>query len=118
MKKQIPASLWVAIVALGIMALIHLGLAIKTSAVVLFISVVLEATLIAGLVYGQKWAYILVLVFSVLGVTASVSKGIEQGFGVLVGNAIVVVPMVISTRFFFPKPLAAPESKKPVESQA
>jgi uncharacterized membrane protein len=117
MKKQIPASLWVAIVALGIMALIHLGLAIKTSALVLLVSVVLEAILVAGLIYGQKWAYILVLVFSVLGVAASLSKGADQGLGVLLGNAIVVVPMVINTRFFFPKP-QTPQGKRPEQYQA
>ncbi len=99
MKK--PTSLWVAIVVLGIMAMIHLGLAIRTNGA-LFISVVLEAILIAGLVYAQKWAYILVLVFSALGVAVSLSKGIGQGLGVLVGNAIVVVPLLLSTRFFFP----------------
>ena len=102
MKNQRPAPLWVAIVALGIMAMIHLGLAIRTSGVFL-ISVGLEAILIAGLVYGRKWAYILVLVFSALGVAASLSRGIEQGLAVLVGNAIVVIPMIFSRRFFFPK---------------
>ena len=55
MKKQKPASLWVAIVALGIMAMIHLGLAVRTSGV-LFIAAALEVVLIAGLAYGQKWA--------------------------------------------------------------
>ena len=106
MNKQKPTSLWVAIVALGIIAVIHLGLAITTSGV-LFISVVLEAILIVGLVYGQKWAYILVLVFSALGVAITLSKGIEQGLGVLVVNTIVVVPLLLSTRFFFPESQAA-----------
>lgn len=101
MKKHKPASLWVAVVALGIMAMIHLGLAITTNAA-LFISVALEAILIAGLVYGQKWAYILVLVFSALGVAVNLSMGIGHGLAVLLGNAIVVVPLLLSTRFFFP----------------
>lgn len=117
MKKQIPTSLWVAIVALGIIALIHLGLAIKTSSAALFVSAVLEAILVAGFIYGQKWAYALVLVFSVLGVAASLSKGIGQGLGVLVANAIVVVPMVVSTDFFFPKP-QTPQGKGPGQPQA
>ncbi len=117
MKKQIPASLWIAIVALVIIALIHLGLSFKTSSLVLLVSVVVEAILVAGLIYGQKWAYILVLVFSVLGVAASLSKGAEQGLGVLLGNAIVVVPMVINTRFFFPKP-QRPQGEQPEQNQA
>ena len=103
MKKQKPVSLWVAIIALGIMAVIHLALATRGNEMLL-VSVGLEAILIAGLVYGQKWAYILVLVFAALGFAVSLSKGIEQGLGVLVANAIVVVPMVMSTGFFFPKP--------------
>ena len=86
MKKQKPASLWVAI---------------RTSGVPL--TIVLNGVLIAGLVYGQKWAYILVLVFSVLGVAVSLSKGIEQGLVVLVVNAIIVIPMIISTSFI-PRP--------------
>ena len=102
MKKQRPASLWVAIVALGIIAIVHLGLAITTNPA-LFFSVVLDTILIGGLVYGQKWAYIVVLVFSALGIAVSLSTGIEQGLAMLVGNAIVVVPMVLSTSFFFPK---------------
>ena len=112
MKKQIPASLRVAIVALGIIALIHLGLAIKTSSVGLLVSAVLEAILVAGFMYGQKWAYALVLLFSVLGVAASLSKGIGQGLGVLLANAIVVLPMVVSAEFFFPKP-HTPQGKGP-----
>ena len=117
MNKQTPESLWVAIVAIGIMALIHLSLAIKTSAVPLFVSVVLEAILLVGLIHGQKWAYILVLVFSVLGVAVSLSKGIGLGLGVLVGNAFVVVPMVVSTEFFFPKPQTR-QDKGPEQSPA
>lgn len=77
--------------------------AFNSPSVALFISVPIEALLFVGLVLGKKWAYILIVVFSVLGVAACLANSLDEGLVVLVGNTVVVVPMVICTRFFFPK---------------
>jgi hypothetical protein len=113
-----PGVLWISIVALGIMAFTHLVLARKTGSAALFVSVVLEAILVFGLFHGCKWAYVLVLVFSILGVVISLAKGPGQGFGVLVLNAIVVVPMLISTRYFFAIGEAGLGSEEAEQSEA
>lgn len=116
-KMRIPGLLWIAIAALGVMTFIHLLLAFKTGSPAFFGAVVLEVILVVGLVHGRKWAYVLLFVFSVLGVAVSLSSGLQAGLGVLVGNAIVVIPMVICTRFFFATGRATPQSQEPERSQ-
>jgi hypothetical protein len=95
MKKRIPGPLWIAVVALGLIVLLHLGQGLKTGSVALFGSATFEIVLIVGLVLCQKWAYILILIFAVLGVAAGIAQNLTQGIAILVANAIVVVPMVM-----------------------
>ena len=118
MKKRIPNPLWVSIVALGLITLLHVVMAFKTGSVALFVSVAIEVALIVGLVLGHKWAYIVILVFAGLGVAVSIAQDIRQGLAVLVANAVVVLPMVLCTKFFFPKRDDGPESEGPQQTQA
>jgi len=59
MRKPTPQVLWIAIAALGVAACAHLGLAVKNSSNSLFMSALIEALVIVGLIHGQKWAYVL-----------------------------------------------------------
>jgi len=104
-RKAVPLALWVAIVALGMIAVIHLMLGVRAGSTALLTAFLLEAILTVGLASGQKWAYILVLVFSVLAVLATLvrARDFQQGLMVLVGDAIVLLPMIMCTGFFFPK---------------
>jgi hypothetical protein len=77
-----------------------------------------EAILVFGLIQGWKSSYILLVVFFVLGVAVNLSKGAGHALGVLVGNAIVAVPMVISTCYFFPKVNLTPQSDDPKQPDA
>jgi hypothetical protein len=50
---------------------------------------------------------------SVCNVAMALGKGDVYAMGVLVGNSLVVMPMVFSTRFFFPGPPEPPGDPKP-----
>jgi hypothetical protein len=68
--------------------------------------------LMFGLALGHKWAYVLLIAVSTLGVAVAFAKSGARGLSVLLGNAVVVVPVLMSTRFFFP----SPEHDNPPES--
>lgn len=102
MERKIRPALWISIAALGIMSLIQLVIGVQRGSEVLFVAVVLNLVLLAGLLYGRKWAYVATLVFAVSGLVVALGRNAEQAMAVLVGNGLVIVPMIISTRFFFP----------------
>lgn len=107
-KRTPPAPLWFAIVALGVISVLTLfGLARNPGVVVA--AVLGNFLLMLGLALGHRWAYVLVIVFSVLGVVFAFAKGGHRGLPVLLGNGIVLFPVLLSTRFFFPaEPQDAP----------
>lgn len=102
MKKNIPGPLWVAIVALGIISLLTLLSVRKGSVLVPLVAVVCNIALLLGLVRGHKWAYVLTIVFSVLGVAVGFAKSPSYGLAILLGNGLVLLPVLICTRYFFP----------------
>jgi len=69
----------------------------------LFVAAALNGALAWGLARGSRLAYILALVFALLGIGVALGRAQGAALAVLVGNGIVIVPMVISTRFFFPE---------------
>ncbi len=56
-----------------------------------------------GLWGGCKWAYLLTVVLSVLGMAVALGRGGLHGLGVLVGDSVVLVPVLLCTSFFFPR---------------
>lgn len=116
MERQIPSALWVGIAALGVMTLITLLTGVRTGSDVLLAATILDTVLLAGLVLGHKWAYVGILVFAIGGPLAVLGRNPEQTILGLLLNSLVVVPVILSTRFFFPGPPASPGVGKP-ESQ-
>ena len=102
MRRDMPGTLWVAIVALAVITLATLAAALKMRPLVPLVGSACNAVLLIGLVRGQKWAYVLTVVFCVLGVAVGFAKGCSYGLGVLFGNGIVLVPVLLCTDFFFP----------------
>ncbi|MCU0913238.1 MAG: hypothetical protein MUC88_01590 [Planctomycetes bacterium] len=103
MKGPIPSFLWIAIVALGLIACVHLGLAVQRGSVSLLAAAGCEVVLIVGLVQGRKWALVVSLVFAALGTAFGFGHGLANGLGVLIGNALVVVPLILCRDFFYPE---------------
>lgn len=101
-QRDIPPVLWIALVSLAVMILIKLLLVFKFGPLVL-IDAALSTALLVGLYLGQKWAYILTIVFVVLGTLLALSKSPGAGLGVFIINCLVLIPVVICTDFYFPK---------------
>lgn len=114
MKRTIPGALWISISTLGAISAIQLLIGVQNGSGVLLLTVVVNVALVAGLLLGHKWAYVATLVLSIGGVIVALGKNSEQVVGVLIGNGLVIVPMIVSTRFFFhekPKSLDAEQSE-------
>lgn len=110
MTSRIPPAMWVAIVALGFITLMTLFLAVAKGSLLNLITAGLNAALLLGLADGRKWAYVLTIVFSVLGAGFAFYHSGHQGMGVLLVNGLVAVPVLISTSFFFP-----PDQREPFQ---
>jgi hypothetical protein len=100
-KPTPPAPLWFAIAALGIISVLTL-LGLARNPGVVLVAVFGNLILMLGLALGHRWAYVLVILFSVVGVAVAFAKSGHLGLPVLLGNATVLVPVLMSTRFFFP----------------
>jgi len=99
-NKRIPGVLWIALISLGVMVLLKLVAALKVGPLIL-IDVALSTVLLVGLYLGHRWAYFLTIVFTVLGTAIALSKGAGHGLAVLIGDCLVLVPVILSTDYFF-----------------
>jgi len=118
MERKIPSTLWIGVAALGAMMLIQLLVGVQKGSDFLFVAAILDAVFLAGLLLGRKWAYIGMLVFAVGGPLALLGRDPGQAITALLLNGLVVVPVILSTRFFFPGPPDHPDAEKPGTEQA
>jgi hypothetical protein len=99
--RDIPPVLWVGLVSLGIMVVLKIVF-IAAVGPLLLIDAALSAILLLGLYLGHKWAYVLTIVFCLAGVLMTMVNTPNLAVGVLLLNALVLVPVLMSTRYFFP----------------
>jgi hypothetical protein len=85
------------------MALMQLLIGLQKGSGALLVAVVLNIALLAGLLLRRKWAYVATLIFAMAGVIVALGRSEGTAIGVFIGNGLVVVPMIMSTRFFFPR---------------
>jgi hypothetical protein len=111
-KPTPPGILFVALIALAIITVLGFFAAIARGSVYGFVAVGCNLALILGLLLGHRWAYVLVILFAGVGVVVAFSKGFAPGLLALLGNGLVVVPMVLSTGYFF-SPDATEEKSGP-----
>ncbi|MBN2128718.1 MAG: hypothetical protein JW741_04450 [Sedimentisphaerales bacterium] len=102
-RRGIPPVLWIALVSLALMVLGKVLFAFKLGPGIL-IGAGLSAALLVGLYLGHKWAYVLTIVFTALGTITALTKGVGNGLAVLLGDCLVLVPVLLSRDYFFPKP--------------
>jgi hypothetical protein len=98
--RSVPAVLWIAMVALAAMTLIHIVLGFSRPK--FFLAAILDSVILVGLYRGHKWAYFLTAVFCVLGAGVALLKSLGNGLGVLLLNGLALVPVIVSTSYFFP----------------
>ncbi len=112
MERQIPSTLWIGVAALGAMTLIQLQVGVQKGSDTLLIAAILDAVLLAGLLLGRKWAYLVVLATAIPGSIVMFGRNPGQAVVNLLLNSLVVVPVILSTRFFFPRPPDHPDTEK------
>ncbi len=101
MKRQPPGTLWVGLIALGAISVVQLGMGLMAANLPLLAGVTLNLVLLWGLHRGARWAYILTLVFCLLALVVSLTHGAAGGLLGFVLNALVFVPVLLSTRYFW-----------------
>jgi len=105
-KKSIPTILWVAIISMGAFACLHL--IISFSKPIQLIAFIVNVVLLVGLYLGKKWAFVVTIIVSLASPLALISQDVGISFVVLILNSLVLIPILLTTRYFFPK--SAPES--------
>lgn len=101
-KPTPPALVWFAIAVLGVISVLTLMAGLSRKPGVALATVLGNVILMIGLGLGHKWAYVLLIALSALGAAFAFAKSGVHGLSVLLGNAVVVTPVLMSTRFFFP----------------
>ena len=104
MKKDLPSRMWISIVALSAITLVQLAMALgRDPSGLAWAALGIQAFLVLGLYRLWKLAYVLVLVTCLVGIVRSGSKDLRIALGVALVDALVAVPMLMSTREFFPR---------------
>jgi hypothetical protein len=101
-ERSIPGVLWIALVSLAVMTLFHLVLGLARPR--LLLAALLDGALLWGLFRGFRWAYVLTVLFCGLGAAVSIARNLQGGLAVLLLNALVLVPVLLSTDYYFRKP--------------
>lgn len=101
-RRTPPAFLFVGLVALTVIAAIGLLSAMARGSVSAFAAVGCNVALILGLLFGHRWAYFLVIIFSIAGVSVAFHRSAGHGLLVLLCDSLVLDPVMTCTRYFFP----------------
>jgi hypothetical protein len=101
-RENIPPVLWIGLISLALMVIGKVLFAFSLGPRLL-LDAVLSGALLVGLYLGHRWAYVLTIVFTALGTIVTLTKGVEHGLAVLLGDCLVLVPVILSTDYFFPR---------------
>lgn len=103
MRQKMPGVLWVSIATLVVFAVMQLFIGAANKSHVVLLAAVLNIILAVGMMLARPWAYFATLCFAVIGLFAAVVTSPEQTAAVFVFNVLVIVPMLIATKYFFPE---------------
>jgi len=113
MQRHVPVGVIVSVVALGIISVVQFAFALSRGNLLLIASIGLNIVLMVGLYRGYRWAYIFAIGFSICDVLNAAMTKPGAAIGVLFIDAIVVVPMLLSTQYFF-GPARRPDGAEPL----
>jgi len=99
-KKSIPVALWIAIIGMGIFAVVHL--ISSFSQPMQLIAFLTNLILLIGLYNGKKWAYIFTIIASIFIPLIVLLIDTGTAFFILILNSVVLIPLILSTKYFFP----------------
>ena len=102
MKKTFPKPLWIALAMTGIMGGARLFPGVSRGSPALLCAAFMNLVLVPGLALGQPWAYSTALAPYLIAKAGAVGEE-SAIFGpeAFLVNALVVVPLLLSTRYFF-----------------
>jgi hypothetical protein len=100
-KPAPPGVLFIGLLALGIITVLRLFSAMARPSLAGFFAVVCNLGLILGLLLGHRWAYVVLILFSIAGIAVAFGRSASQGLFVLLGDGIVVIPVILCTHYFF-----------------
>lgn len=101
MQRALPSVLWISLITLGLISVIQFALAIAQMNIALLIGVVFNILILFGLYYGHRWAFVVTLILGILGVLVMLGRGPAAALGVLIGNGLVLVPMLLAKDYFW-----------------
>ena len=101
LKNSLPRVLWFIIIVMAIFACIHL--VVSFSKPIQLLAFTINIILLIGLYYRQKWAYIITIIASLIAPIAIYNQNNELSVIILLLNSIILLPLLIATRYFFPK---------------
>jgi hypothetical protein len=109
MQRAIPGVLWISLTALGLFSAIQFVIGLARLNIVILISVAFNVAILVGLYRGRRWAFVVALAFGVLGTLVALARNPGFGLGALIGNGLVLVPMLLAKDYFWetPEPVAA-----------
>jgi len=110
MERRIPAVLWVGLAALALFSVLQFAIAVVQGRPLILVGVALDAAVLYGLYRGHRWAFVVTLAFGILGVIVTLIRSPALAVVVLVGNGLVLVPVILAREYFWgprPRPLAS-----------
>ncbi len=111
---RVPRVLMFGLSALGVIVAILFVRGLLSGDLMLLINAVGSCVLLVGLRIGNKAAYVITIVAVVGGVIwDAATKGLGFGVAGLVVNSLVLVPVLLSTSYFFPKRNAGLKRARP-----
>ena len=93
-KKSIPGALWIAVISMGVFAIIHLVSGFSQP--IQLIAFLFNLILLIGLYQGKKWAYIFTIIVSIFIPVIILLIDTRAAFYILILNSIVLIPLLFS----------------------
>ena len=100
-RRKLPPALIFAIVCLTILILARLWLSLRLGTI-LMLDASMWAIILFGLIVGHRWAFVLTIAIPVLEMLLAAIRVGRVAPAVLVINALVIVPVILSRDHFFP----------------
>ena len=103
MKRSIPGPLWVSVVALCLLATSHIVPFVLRFSATYALAAAIHLIVLFGVCTGKKWAFILICLVSLFGFFGTLVDRPGDLPAYVLNTGLVLVPMVICRRFFFPE---------------
>lgn len=101
MDRNIPPVLRVGLCVLAIITILTFFAGLSHPSPRVVVTVFANVALLIGLYLGHRWAFVLALVTGGLGIIIALSQNVSRGLLVLLGNGLVIVPVILCWEYYF-----------------